>query len=672
MWISRFFRVNYLEGAEGAGDSSKNEKYDKEISEFTNKIKSVVDALTNWIDTDDNNAKIEGQELINKYDPKKLDASFVKYLKENPEKLEPLKKVLWESLQKIVEKFKKDNDWNIPVELNPLLEFAKSVWIQLQVESWLVDEKKDQVVDNKDQVDEKKDPELNLKNMDFEWVNKEWTNQEFFKWKNEEVWINEKADWQNESKLDITKKNIEEQKNLIKNIDVSKLSEDVKQKIAELQKLLENISSVIGNVVPENVKILQWFISDNLTWDDKSDFDVKSKKSDWTFDWKFWSGTLDWLDKVLANIKTYIGKVSEGLTQTDDSADSDEAKKKEKWKEEPDNKEEQVPLDTNPLKLGDNKYQVMKNSQIISQNAKLNWATFYFGSAFKWKEPAEWQQWNPVEAPTDGQDYKCFMKLEWNGKSGVFEVMLDKNWNLCPIMKQVWWNWEKILIKDNESCKKYLAAKIPDWLPWNPKIAWNDSMKDYVIRSQTDRWQMWLTVEPVTMDGNWVVEKEWNVNHLSQSLILLNFTNFLRWNFKTLDQQRNFKNDNPDLKLDNGNLYVRVSKSTRGEGRWYKIDKSQYWLSGLSEETLKKFIKYNNREDWEDNWDRKKNNRDYNKLNLSNIPLQTNIPRTPVEQTAIPASPTVAPATPTVVPVEKPKVTPVVKSTNPDGQTVAQ
>jgi hypothetical protein len=39
-------------------------------------------------------------------------------------------------------------------------------------------------------------------------------------------------------------------------------------------------------------------------------------------------------------------------------------------------------------------------------------------------------------------------------------------------------------------------------------------------------------------------------------------------------------------------------------------------LSGLSTDELKRYIKYNNGEDWEDNWDKKKDNKYYKKKDL--------------------------------------------------------
>ena len=79
-----------------------------------------------------------------------------------------------------------------------------------------------------------------------------------------------------------------------------------------------------------------------------------------------------------------------------------------------------------------------------------------------------------------------------------------------------------------------------------------------------------------------------------------------------------FKNDNPDLKLEWNDLYVRVKKTRNVEWKkikWLKVNKDTFWLPN-DEKLLKKYIKYNNGEDWEDDWDKKKPNKYYKHVKL--------------------------------------------------------
>jgi len=186
-------------------------------------------------------------------------------------------------------------------------------------------------------------------------------------------------------------------------------------------------------------------------------------------------------------------------------------------------------------------------------------------------------------------------------------VRLDSQKCLYPIAVDVE-TWNKIILANNPSCIAYLKNKVGN-LPGYPVIAWNSNLNDYVIRSNTDRWIKWLTIEPMTIDGKWVSKS------LSDCLALLNFTNLLRWN-NSIDSIV-FRNNNPDLKLEGDNLYVRVNrKYNKGDGRYHQVDKNQFWLNNIPDEVLRNFIKYNNGEHWEDDWDKKDDNKGYVKIQL--------------------------------------------------------
>ena len=57
-------------------------------------------------------------------------------------------------------------------------------------------------------------------------------------------------------------------------------------------------------------------------------------------------------------------------------------------------------------------------------------------------------------------------------------------------------------------------------------------------------------------------------------------------------------------------------------------------MNNVSRDVWKKYIKYNNHEDWEDNWDKKKENRIYKKLDIPNV-APTVVPTRPIQQVSI-------------------------------------
>jgi hypothetical protein len=59
-----------------------------------------------------------------------------------------------------------------------------------------------------------------------------------------------------------------------------------------------------------------------------------------------------------------------------------------------------------------------------------------------------------------------------------------------------------------------------------------------------------------------------------------------------------------------------VNKNKNGKMRRYYINRASFWLP-KDDGVLKRFIRYNNHEDWNDNWDAKKPNRYYTPIKLS-------------------------------------------------------
>ena len=472
--------------------------------------------------------------------------------------------------------------------------------------------------------------------------------------------VNEAVDGQT-SKIDNLKSSIDGYLSVYS--DILSMETDIKN-------TLEKVKMVLENPVSTNVKILQNVIYDNLTTKaDKIQFLAENRnKKNYTetdkFDWKFWNHMVVWTDKWLKIIeerlkslksakdvmdKNEVEKILSQITEkTDIKADKDsnpnswfdglpdgysvdfesDAEKAKlntpsneivvikvnikQWDEIKDTREislivvdkvetnpEQTPepVNTAPLDYGDGKHLV------ISNGPKIAGATFYSLEATNSTEDDWWLKSKELNFDKD-TDAECFMVLNWDPDK-VYKVKVDKNGGLCPLIENVK-STAKLLLKNNPSCIAYLQNKI-NGLPWYPQIAWNPKLEDYVIRS----YERGLTIEPMTLDGNWVSED------LSQCLAYENFTNFLRWAGSIDGLEFDPKND-PNLKLDNDKLYVRVKKwQKRGDEkseRWYEIKPGRFWI--YDTESLKKFIRYNNHEHWEDNWDRKRDNKGYGKIDL--------------------------------------------------------
>jgi hypothetical protein len=161
-------------------------------------------------------------------------------------------------------------------------------------------------------------------------------------------------------------------------------------------------------------------------------------------------------------------------------------------------------------------------------------------------------------------------------------------------------------MENSASGKAYIENKLPDALKGKGITIWWD-WEDYTI--SLPWWWKNLNVEPMTIDWKWI----WS---LTDSLAFLNLTNYLRNSWKMHDIE--FKNDNPDLKLEWDELYVKV-KRTR-DVNWKKISllkvsKDTFWLPN-DEKLLKKYISYNNGEDWYDKRNKKKPNKYYKHVKL--------------------------------------------------------
>lgn len=400
-------------------------------------------------------------------------------------------------------------------------------------------------------------------------------------------------------KLYKTKEKLENLKNGIDSLSWEKTAE-----LTNISNYIERILNVIDDPSVANVKILQQFISENIDnlweWFNKNDFDKANKKGS-EFDWIFGKSTLKYLNGLVSKFEEYINGIDNsswanesltGVAPTGGWSEVSEVNgaKSGEW--------ENVP--SWPLEINGSKYPYYKDFPV-----KLDWATFYSNIPLVVWEGSE-QQVDYVQY-TNGGEIKCFMTME-NDPGVRYTVTLDAKWNLCPIAEN---GNEKVLLKNIQSCCNYLKEKMPENLPGNPVISWNDSKQDYAITSFGET----MTIEPMTLDGWWISQD------LSKCLLLLNFANMLTgangihdaksWNYL------NFENNNPDLKMDGTNVYIKLKKNQTWWdkwkwGEWYPIPKSYFWLT---DDELKKFVKYNNWEDWNDNWDKNKNNQ-YTKISV--------------------------------------------------------
>ena len=614
-----------------------------------------------------------GKEVKENLD-KSLTANFLKGIKEFLDKQEngQRKSDLEESIKVVLYKHRKDENFN--KEYESLISLATALGVE-----WDNDESADKNGKSKGEItinwsiDEEIDKLEKWKTTKEHFYENGKRVEKIPDWVNGEEGFDKKIQWKLE---DLTP--------LISEGGKFKDNENLKS----MEESLKKIQEILKNPTVSNVQLLQKYIYDNLSEDDKKEFGEKNKYSkktefDWKFDWKFWDSTKEWLEKLLTKMDDYI-KQLEGTENNENEWGMDGVKQKENinadknsdpetwldnlpngakvdffdetekeklnnlWEQEIKLKVEvdgntkeitvkvnvvenadnqsQPSLDTTPLNLGTSQHLVMRNSSTIAQNAGLNWATFYFGEGYNGEHPAEWQSWNQAEIPANWQDYICYMKLS-NRPSELYKVKVDKDWNLCPVatktdnkLKSKDWSSleESVLFKNNPSCIDYLKNKLPDEIKEDCKIWWVNSKNDYTLQS----YGRTLTIEPMTIAWDWVCkDNENNPNYLSKCLAFINLTNYIRslWD--------NYGNKNPDI---NSDLKVKGIKIN-----WKKvhINKDALWLRDATDDEILRFKKYNNHEDWRDNWDKKGPNRNYKKVDFPNVKVEWQVSVHPQKRT---------------------------------------
>lgn len=487
----------------------------------------------------------------------------------------------------------------------------------------------------------------------------------------DEEWLEENVKlYQTKAKAEELSKKIVE---LLKNENLK-----VNDNLNKTKELVENINKILNNLTKDNIKLLQKFIFNNLDEDKKEQFkkdNYYDKKSD-SFDGRLGKSTLWSLNNLWKKVEEYIGSFEKSNQANPESQEAenplkdvevnseislewktnvvatdllknlpDGAKaefKDNEWIDKTKSDEQEVTVvvkDVYGKELGkitivatvdtiNNKVGLRRKEtwnpvtataaaipeatkptapENITVNGEVHsiateppadqfkWWTLYCLNA--WATENQEPQNNTLDI---NGDREYLMKMGEN----VYKVKIDQSWNLCPTAINMISN-VPVVMKNSTSGKAYIENKLPPVLK-GKCIIWLD-WDDYTIALPW--WWKKLTIEPMTIDWKWI----WS---LTDSLAFLNLTNYLRNSWKMNDIE--FKNDNPDLKLEWNELYVRVKK-TRDENwkkvKWLKVNKYDFWLTD-KEEFLTKFIKYNNGEKWEDDWDRKKPNRYYSKIDL--------------------------------------------------------
>lgn len=641
--------------------------YSQQLTKITESIKELSDQTND----NDEHAKEELQTILTD----EFITNFKDYLDGNPTELATLQ----ENLITILNSYSWDKTDKAYSSLKNL---ANKIWIKEVNWIWAKESQEDS-----DKLPEK--PTLNF-NWELKWIKpgeagKEQTgNTGLFDW------LKRDAPAEDE--------NLEDDVNLYKTMQTINsqlyrvwilLSDDKLKSDADLIKVkecLELAQTVINYATPENVRILQTFIAENLTkQEDKEAFDKRSKKNG-KYDGKFWKGTLKWANIILNKNNKYITQMEDYLKELNNKEKLDNVAPKsnptiKKWEDieaktllnnvpegadvdflnddekaklnqsgeqkikikvdydgktkivevtvnvsdnvtQSDNNTNRSnnntdnldtpPTSTTPLTIkegdGENNektYQVVENSSTIARNANVPWATFYLATDYEPKQPGEGEDRECQPVPEWTNDYSCIMKLWVN----LYKVDICK-WYLCPVatklVKRFNGEYEEdkwgVLFMNNPSCMKYLENKLPEQIQNNCTIWWSERLSDYTLQSYGRK----LTIEPMTIAWDWISRKEDNPNnYLTNSLAFLNLTNYIRLEWD------NHNRPDPDV-----NRKVDKFKRIKDGKNKLGIDRSQFWLANATEQELAKFKKYNNWEEWEDDWDKKRKNKVYQKIRI--------------------------------------------------------
>lgn len=380
------------------------------------------------------------------------------------------------------------------------------------------------------------------------------------------------------------------------------------ERLTKIRTTLTNIQTVLDKPNGGNVKQLQNFIF-SMLGDTENNLIINNiTYTEQSFcDGKLSSNTLNWLNQVLEKIDKYIGDVKEAMEVEN------------RYKESVEGQTSQV-LDSN------NGQGILQgNSELPGGYKKVEGiAVTSFNGVVLYESTSQ----RATEANTDnvGEQNELDpgkvnfaveqLKGLWLGENSevsetvylmkvwkeTYAVRLDGDKCLYPIAVDVN-RGQRVFLKNNPSCMQYLKNKVDERVA-DPdiKIGWNG--RNYTIWKGD--YNKWLEILPMTIAGDWISKD------LSECLAFLNFTNYLRnepWFDREWDGnlEWKFKNDNPNVKWENDELYVKVKKMdkadyNKGEDSsrtWMHVDLNDFWLDRDSN-VMKKFKKYNNREQWED------------------------------------------------------------------------
>ena len=601
-------------------DADKKTENFSDQNKMEENLKKIEDQIRELRDGDDNKANdvIEWLQWI-------LNAEFAKILKPDTAK------GLLKSIDEYKSKLK--NGENLPDWLQDLIDFlepiANPIWELKDGEDWVVGLKKDEVTkwqfygkleglnrpkteDDKQNTKKQDDKKSGDENKTKEWVDKNQASESNVD-KNAEL-----------NALEVLNKKIGEVDDLIK-VEEGKTLDS---RLQTLKTTLSNIQKVVGNPTKDNTMKLQKFIWETCYKDldsnnaERERYESENHMKEWKFDGQFWDVTLEWLYKLLDKIKVRIEDINQAIeveeknnnqpTNWNEIADSkwkdwsNEWKQKTGWwiddsgnwtssKSVATEVSKDIPKTVTVNKIS---YNLLTDYQTLASK-NLPGAVFY---------------WLPVEG--QNSDFQSMINrveksenTSWDidaimvyGKD-KYQVKLDRFWNLKPTAINA---NSKVKVLFEKSCVNYLLNKVPFQIRGDCVIAWNSTMKDYVIRLKGQ--ETGLTIEPIEIDWKWL----WT--SLERSLAMLHFTNILR-KTKWIDDLP-FENDNPDLKWDDGKLLVKVKKNKdikwlSGSKHRYPVHLDDYALDFLrtDEVSRKNFLKYNNGEDWKDNWDKKDGNK---------------------------------------------------------------